>query len=172
IRTFSRSNDDFISTAFDLNLSIENAVSMISEQFKHLGIKLTYELEKSIPMITGNTFKFEQVILNLLTNSKGAVMERKNENEGNYKMEIGIRSYVENQLIIVEVLDNGIGISNEDINNIMLPFYTTKDAGKGTGLGLSISYQIIKELGGAIEISSKILEGTQIKLVIDNQSRR
>jgi PAS domain S-box-containing protein len=70
VRAFSRSHDDYILTAFDINTSIENAVSMTREQFKHLGINLNLQLDKEIPQIVGNTLKFEQVIVNLLINSK------------------------------------------------------------------------------------------------------
>jgi PAS domain S-box-containing protein len=167
IRAFSRSHDDYISIAFDINSSIENAASMLAEQFKYLGINLIIQLEKHIPLILGNTFKFEQVIINLLVNAKDAVMEKKSKQEEYFDMITGIRSYTENQLIIIEVTDNGIGISNDDIHNIMLPFYTTKDEGKGTGLGLSICYQIIKEMNGSIEISSDPAHGTKIKLGMD-----
>jgi PAS domain S-box-containing protein len=164
IRAFSRSHDDYILTSFDINLSIENAASMIMEQFKHLGITLNLQLEKQIPQILGNTYKFEQVIVNLLINAKDAVIEMKNKNEEYNEMIVGIRSFQEDRSIIVEISDNGIGISNEDIHNIMLPFYTTKDEGKGTGLGLSICYQIIKEMKGIIDITSDKFKGTTIKL--------
>jgi len=167
IRAFSRSKDDYITSAFDVNFSIESAVSMITEQFNHLGITLNLHLEKKIPQIFGNTYQFEQVIINLLNNAKDAVIEKKIKIDGYSDLVVEIKSYQENQFIIVEVTDNGIGISNEDINNIMLPFYTTKDEGKGTGIGLSISYQIIKEINGNIEISSDSIEGTKIKLIID-----
>jgi signal transduction histidine kinase len=86
-------------------------------------------------------------------------------------MIVGIRSYQENQFIIVEVTDNGVGIKNEDINNIILPFYTTKDEGKGTGLGLSICYQIIKEMEGTIEITSEMLRGTKTKLILNSKRK-
>jgi PAS domain S-box-containing protein len=172
IRAFSRSHDDYVLSAFDINSSIGSAVSMIVEQFKHLGINLNLQLEKQIPEIFGNTYKFEQVIINLLNNAKDAVIEKKNQQEENYEIIVGIKSYLENQFIIVEVTDNGIGISHEDINNIILPFYTTKDEGKGTGIGLSICYQIIKEMNGNIEITSDSLEGTKIKLVLDTQKRK
>lgn len=171
IRAFSRSHDDYIPTAFDINSSINNAISMIAEQFNHLGITLNIQLEEGIPQIFGNTYKFEQVIINLLVNSKDAVIELKNKYKEYPDMVIGIRSYQEDQSVIVEVTDNGIGIRNEDINKIMLPFYTTKDEGKGTGLGLSISYQIIKEMNGIIEITSEILRGTKIKLFLDSQKK-
>ncbi|MCK9220346.1 MAG: PAS domain S-box protein [Bacteroidales bacterium] len=172
IRSFSRSHDDYLLTAFDINYSIENAVSMILEQFKYLGINLNLQLEKQIPQLFGNTYKFEQVIVNLLVNAKDAVVDKKNKQEENTEMIVGIKSYQENQFLIVEVTDNGIGITNDDINNIILPFYTTKDEGKGTGLGLSICYQIIKEMNGIIEITSDKLNGTKIKIVLDSQKQK
>ncbi|MDP1795696.1 MAG: HAMP domain-containing sensor histidine kinase, partial [Daejeonella sp.] len=153
----------------DINSSIENAVSMISEQFKHLAINLNLQLEKQIPQISGNTYKFEQIILNLLANAKDAMIEKKRKQKEYFEMIVGIRSYQENQFIIVEVTDNGIGISNDDINNIILPFYTTKDEGKGTGLGLSICYQIVKEMGGTLEITSDIFHGTKFKIILTIQ---
>jgi PAS domain S-box-containing protein len=167
IRAFSRSHDDYVLSAFNINTSIGNATSMIAEQFKHLGIKLVLQLEKKIPPLFGNSIKFEQVIVNLLLNAKDAVIDNRTKREGNVSMVVGIRSYLEHHHIIVEVTDNGIGISAIDLNNIMLPFYTTKDEGKGTGLGLSICYQIIKEMNGSIEISSDPVHGTKIKLVMD-----
>jgi len=171
IRAFSRSHDDYVLIAFDINSSIRSAVSMIAEQFKYLGINLNLQLEEQIPQIFGNTYQFEQVIINLLVNAKDALIEKKSRQEESFEMNVGIRSFQENQFLIVEITDNGIGIVNEDINNIILPFYTTKDEGKGTGLGLSICYQIIKEMNGTIEITSDRFFGTQIKLVLDIQKK-
>jgi len=167
VRAFSRNHDDYIATAFDINLSIQNAVSMISEQLKHLAIDLQLYLEQKPPSITGNTFKFEQVVLNLLTNAKDALMERKSKNSNSPAMFIEIKSYFENHFFVIEITDNGTGISEEDIEHIMLPFYTTKDTGKGTGLGLSISYQIIKEMNGTIEISGNMYHGTTFRIILD-----
>ena len=167
VRAFSRSHDDYVLTAFDINASIENAASMIAEQFKHLGINLSLILDKQIPQLIGNTYKFEQVIVNLLTNAKDAVIEKKNRQEGFSDLLVSIQTFQENHFLIVEIADNGIGIVNDDLHNIMLPFYTTKEEGKGTGLGLSISYQIIKDMGGTIDIASNKLTGTIIKLVLN-----
>jgi len=171
VRAFSRSHDDYILTGFDINSSINNAVSMISEQYKHLAISLNLQLEENLPFIIGNTFKFEQVILNLLSNAKDALLEKKSKQSASFDMFIGIRSCQENQRVIIEMTDNGSGISKEDIEHIMLPFYTTKDAGKGTGLGLSISYQIIKEMNGTIEIASVISYGTIFKIILEIQNK-
>jgi len=171
IRAFSKSNDDYILTAFDINSSIENAVSMIAEQFKYLAINLNLQLEENLPSIIGNTFKFEQVILNMLSNAKDALLEKKSKQTSGFEMFIAIRSFIEDQRLIVEIADNGTGISEDDIEHIMLPFYTTKDTGKGTGLGLSISYQIIKEMNGTIEIKGNAFLGTTFKIVLKIQKK-
>lgn len=172
IRAFSRSHDDYVLAAFNINSSIENAVSMIQQQYKHMGITLDLNLDKEIPQIVGNTYKFEQVIVNLLANAKDAVVEKKTLQQEYTQMNVGIRSYTENHSIVVEVTDNGIGIHDDDLNNVMLPFYTTKEEGKGTGLGLSICYQIIKEMGGTIEIRSSKDSGTNIKLELEIQKKK
>ena len=165
VRAFARSQDDYIPTAFNVNSSIVNASSMIVEQFKHHGINLNLQLEPKIPQIVGNTYKFEQVILNLLANAKDAVIEKHSKKQ-DVEMLVGIRSWHENQCIFVDVTDNGTGISKDDINNVLLPFFTTKEEGKGTGLGLSICYQIMKEMKGTIEITSDSMLGTRFQLVL------
>ena len=164
IRAFSRSHDDYVPTVFNVNLSIENAVSMISEQFKYLGIDLDIILDEMNPSIPGNTFKFEQVMINLLNNSKDAVMEKHSTQDSLFRMCIKIISYLNDNSLVVEVIDNGIGINAADIHNVMLPFFTTKDEGKGTGLGLSICYQIIKEMDGSIEVQSQQNIGTTVRM--------
>ena len=89
-----------------------------------------------------------------------------------FEMYIGVRSYEENERIFIDITDNGIGISHDNIKNIMLPFYTTKEEGKGTGLGLTICYQIIKEMGGIIDVSSEEFGGTKVKIILDPQRRK
>ncbi|MEI7423559.1 MAG: PAS domain S-box protein [Prolixibacteraceae bacterium] len=172
VRAFSRSSDDYLFSDFDINKSIENATSMILEQFKHLEIALDLQLEQRLPSIVGNTFQFEQVIINLLANAKDAVLDKKNSQEDSFEMTIGIKTHLSDQKLVVEVTDNGIGILNEDKNKIMLPFYTTKEEGKGTGLGLTICYQIIKEMGGIIDVSSEEFGGTKVKIILDPQRRK
>jgi PAS domain S-box-containing protein len=172
IRAFSRNHDDYVFSIFDINQAVDNAVSMITEQFRHLGIALLLQLDRAIPGIYGNTYKFEQVIVNLLINAKDAVLEKKSPGEEFPGMKIEIRSFKSDNSIIVEVADNGIGIRDDDINNVILPFYTTKEEGKGTGLGLAICYQIIKEMNGVIEIISSRSSGTRIRITIDLKDQR
>jgi len=116
--------------------------------------------------VAGNPYRFEQVMVNMLNNAKDAIEEKRKKNFEKFTKRIDINtSRIDNQ-IIIEIKDNGIGIKSEDIDKVLLPFFTTKVPGQGTGLGLSISYGIIKELGGEIDIKSQTLEGTTILLKI------
>jgi PAS domain S-box-containing protein len=169
VRTFSRDQDDFVQADFEINASIQNSISMISEQFSHKEIDLSFHPDKSIPILTGNGYRFEQVILNMLINAKDAIEEKKKRNGGKFKKKIEISTTLKDKLIIVEIKDNGTGIAPEDIDKVLLPFFTTKAPGKGTGLGLSISYGIIKELGGEIGIQSDQKSGTTISIKIPVQ---
>jgi len=172
VRTFSRDQDDFVQKPFDINLSINNCISMISEQMNHHDIKLSYKKSDDIPTINGNTYRFEQVILNLLINAKDAIEEKNKDLGKTFKKKIDISSDLSDNQIIIEIKDNGIGINQKDIDKVLLPFFTTKAPGQGTGLGLSISYGIIKELGGEIDVQSKPNQGTSVLIKIPVQETK
>jgi len=172
VRTFSRQNDDYILGNFNVNDSIRNAVSMVSEQFKHKGINLILTLDENIKTPIGNTYKFEQVILNMIINAKDAIEEKKKHLQKDFNKTIEITSYADIKNIFVEVKDNGIGIDPDKIDKVFLPFYTSKETGTGTGLGLSISFGIIKDMQGNIEVQSKLQKGTTIKITIPAETKR
>ncbi len=164
VRVFSRSQEDAIFSSFDVNESIRNAISMISEQFSHKLIELELVTTDPLPLAYGNTYQFEQVILNLLINSKDAIEELESQVGKSFEKRIGIKSYLCGKQLVIEVKDNGIGIKPEELEKIMLPFYTTKEAGKGTGLGLSITFGIIKEMKGEISFQSEPNKGTRVTI--------
>jgi len=166
VREFSRNQEGYTFTQFNINESILNALTMVSEQFKIAGIKLITELEENLPQVEGNTYKFEQVMLNLVLNSKDALLEKKATLGEPYPMFIKITTRCDSKKINICVEDNGSGIKDEHKDKIFQPFYTTKDTGKGTGLGLSISYSLIREIKGEIDIRSKINIGTKFSITI------
>lgn len=167
VRDFSRSHEGYILSLFNINDSIHNALSMVSEQFRIKGIELELNLDENLPLINGNIYKFEQVILNFISNARDAILEKKNKTGQSYnRMSVSISTSHDRNNVYVLVKDNGIGISKENLKKVMQPFYTTKETGKGTGLGLSISYGIIKEMDGKIEIESEPMEGTTVNVTI------
>jgi PAS domain S-box-containing protein len=166
VRAFSKDHDDYIQSSFNINESIRNAKSMISEQFKHKGIHLVLNLDGKLPHPVGNTYKFEQVIVNLIINAQDAIEEKENILKTDFTKVVEIFTYLEDRHVCVEVKDNGIGIESNDIDKVMLPFYSTKKEGIGTGLGLSISFGIIRDMNGTLEIQSERLKGTTIRIMI------
>ena len=165
VRTFSRDQDNFVPVGFDVTESIRNARSLVSEQYKKLGIDVVTEFGAISYCPVGNTYKFEQVILNLLSNARDAIAEKRDESADISTGVISIRAFQTDLELIVTVNDNGKGISPENLSHVMQPFFTTKDAGKGTGLGLSISYGIIGEMGGQIKMESIQGQGTTILII-------
>jgi signal transduction histidine kinase len=68
--------------------------------------------------------------------------------------------------ILVEFIDTGTGIRQEDLPKIFEPFFTTKQQGRGTGLGLSVAYGIVEEHRGRIEVESQMGVGTNFKVFL------
>ncbi len=65
-----------------------------------------------------------------------------------------------NGIVIVTITDTGHGIAEENVIKVFDPFFTTKEVGKGTGLGLAMCYNIIKQHGGEIYLTSNMQQGT------------
>jgi polar amino acid transport system substrate-binding protein len=101
--------------------------------------------------------QLKQVLINLLINSIDAVKTR----EG---ARIELSAYPKAPYVVLEVKDNGIGISEEDIKQIFEPFFTNRQS--GTGLGLSIAHQMIEENGGHISAQSSLGEKTTMTLYL------
>ena len=125
---------------------------------------------EQMQIIRQNT-RFKQVMLNLLSNAKDAVLAMESnipvavpEEENTFQKKVVIRSNENEKEVLLKVEDNGIGISQSVKTNIFLPFFTTKKFGDGTGLGLSIAYGIIKEMNGSIELIEA--ENTIFKVII------
>ena len=166
VRTFSRDQDGYINAEFNINDSIKNAISLISEQYVNHGILLNSALTENLVKLVGNTYKFEEVILNILSNAMHAVEHRKKSEGINFFGEININSYQQNDRIIVDVIDNGCGIPEHILSKIIQPFFTTKEEGKGTGLGLSIAFGIIKDMNGTIDFTSTVGSGTRVRVAL------
>jgi len=68
--------------------------------------------------------------------------------------------------VVVEVIDNGVGIPPENLPKIFEPFFTTKEIGKGTGLGLAVCYGILTEHGGSLDVQSTVGVGTTFTITL------
>jgi two-component system, NtrC family, sensor kinase len=171
VRTFSRDQSRASLQKINPNSVIENAIMLVKTQYNNHHVKLNKDLEKNIGFTIGNAFQLEQVMMNLLSNAKDAVEEKAEMISSDYEKEISVKTYQQENLIYMEVQDNGTGIDEETLAKIFDPFYTTKSAEKGTGLGLSISYGIVKEMNGDIEVESKKGEFTLMRIILPEQKK-
>ena len=154
MREFVKSNTKQVA-ATDLNELIQDAVSLCLPELKLGNIALTLQLQSPLPLINVDKIQIEQVIINLIRNSVDA-FDSCLENQ---QKEISIDSLLTlNEGIEVRVKDNGPGIPDDQQQQILMPFYTTKT--EGMGMGLSICCSIIEAHGGYLKFNSKVGKGT------------
>ena len=167
IRMFSRAQKPLAFEAVDVNDVINNALLMVQTQYQTHNIQIEVDLANTPCRVTGDKFKLEQVVLNLLSNAKYAVDEKERRtNSDSYMKQIQIKSWIKDQYVGFNVRDNGIGIKPDNIEKIYDPFFTTKSEDKGTGLGLSIAYGFIKDILGDIKVDSQEGEYTLFEITI------
>jgi two-component system NtrC family sensor kinase len=138
----------------DINHCLKIAHTLTKSQLSS-GCDISMELQPVSKVMASET-KLGQVFLNLLVNASQAVEAGKGK--------ICLRSFESNRQVVVEVQDNGCGISEENLDKLFTPFFTTKPVGEGTGLGLSISFGIIQELQGRLEVTSELGQGAKFQV--------
>ena len=160
LRTFSRLDDAEFSKT-DVHEGIDSTVRLLSRYYSAGNLTLTRDYG-NLPLIDAFVGQLNQVWLNLLVNAAQAVGERTGQ--------VAVRTFTDNDYIVVEISDSGTGIAPEHLNRIFEPFFTTKTVGEGTGLGLSISFGIIAQHRGAITVESNLNNGTifTVRLPVDN----
>lgn len=129
----------------DVHQGLESTLTILGHKLKR-GITVTRDYDRSLPTICAYGSELNQVWTNLIDNAIDAM-----GGEG----KIWIRTARENNCLLVEITDNGPGISLEIQERIFEPFFTTKQVGQGTGLGLVISYRIVDKHKGDIRFFSQ-----------------
>ncbi len=164
LRTFGE-QPGFKTERIHINEPIMDVISIIRYQLSLDNIELKLELNETLPPILAHKNGLGQVVYNLLTNAHEAINESKKAAGRSGHHLIQIRSFLEDNKVILAVSDTGIGILATHLARIYEPFFTTKATGQAKGLGLSISNQIIREFGGRIVVESEIHKGTTFKVI-------
>jgi PAS domain S-box-containing protein len=139
----------------DIHDGLESTLTLVHHQIKNR-IRVHKDYGK-LPAIYCYPNQLNQVFMNVLVNSSQAI-----EGEG----DIYIKTFNEDDKVIVEIRDTGRGILPEHLERIFDPGFTTKGAGVGTGLGLSIVYQIIEDHHGQIKVESEENKGTTVRIAL------
>ena len=158
LKLFSRSEDTPGARA-DLARVIHSTTRMLNNELSHRA-NLVLDLI-DVPPVSGDEARLGQVLTNLLVNAMQALPER-NQDEN----ELRVRLRYARDRVVLEVIDNGVGIAPEVQSRIFDPFFSTKDVGEGTGLGLSICHSIVTGLGGCMEVDSRPGVGTTFRMLL------
>ena len=165
IRTFSRKRG-FSFQKIDLNLCLLNAIDLINNQVKSSDTEIIFNLDDTIPQIFGDNLSLEQLFINLILNSRDAIIQ-KTGTSADYQGCIKIQTAYNDSAVTLKIEDNGCGIPQDILSRIWTPFFTTKQKGKGTGIGLSLSHRIIKEHGAEVDIQTSD-QGTTFRLTFNS----
>ena len=163
---FSRKNREGFQYV-DIHAGINDTLAVLGHELKD-GVQIHTDYGP-VGEIGADLQQLNQVFMNLLSNAIYAVKVK--QEDGATCGNIWIKTYDNEDRIIISVRDDGIGIPADIRDRIYDPFFTTKDIGEGTGLGLNISYRIIQDHGGTMELESAENEGTTFTITLPKKER-
>jgi signal transduction histidine kinase len=128
----------------DVTAGLDNTLTILGHRMK--GVSVGREYEENLPKVQGNGGELNQVWTELIDNAADAVDGRGN---------ITLRAFARDGRVVVEVVDDGPGITREAQGHVFEPFYTTKEVGAGTGLGLDVVRRTVVAHGGVVSVQSE-----------------
>jgi len=139
----------------NLNLILNDVLASVEARCKENNIKIIREIPEELSPIHIDKQKIENAFMNFISNSIEAMTE-------GGELSIKVSEDKVNNEMIINIIDTGEGIPEENMDKILEPFFTTKD--EGVGLGMGLAYQTIKLQGGRFKIESKEGIGTKVEI--------
>jgi PAS domain S-box-containing protein len=162
LKDYARQDLTDMNQKIDINDVVKTSVNLVINKIKKSTYYHTFQYYPNALMVKGNFQRLEQIIINVLINACEALTDM--------SQKISVQTYPNDTLewAVVEISDQGVGISEQALKTLFDPFFTTKRDNGGTGLGMAVSRGIIEEHGGKIIYSSEPGKGTicRIKLPI------
>ena len=154
----------------DLNALINGLQPMLRRLIEG-DIRLSLDLAPSVPDVNADPGQLEQVIVNLVINARDAmplggevrIMTACSDLGAEEAQSLGLTG---GTYVVLDVADDGSGMTQETKEHIFEPFFTTKATGKGTGLGLATVYGIVEQAGGSIALDTAVGRGTSIAVYL------
>ena len=147
----------------DLEETINAAVQILQDSIHRRGIQLHVDCVSAPAQVRIRESQFHQMVVNLVKNSIEAIDEFTPSGVSNGPPEIHIRSYVEDEFLVIDVIDNGVGIDPKDLKDIFASGHTTKDTGSGLGLHSAANY--VASVGGSLEaLSDGVGKGATVRV--------
>lgn len=166
LRDYARERPPDLSQSIDLNGVVKSATALLGNIIRKSTNRFSVQYREDLPTVSGDPQRLEQVVINLIQNACQALADA---DKG-----VSVRTYYarEPHAVVVEVADEGVGMSASELPRITDPFYTTRKDSGGTGLGLSISSSIIDAHGGMLEFESSPGQGTTARVVLPITAKR
>ncbi|WP_300452232.1 ATP-binding protein [Accumulibacter sp.] len=142
----------------DIGKILQAVVTLLDARIRKYTDVFSLDLPASLPAVRGNVQQLEQVFINVIVNALEALPERSRA------VRVSARADSEGSRVVVQVEDQGRGISEDVMAQIGDPFFTTKAESGGTGLGLSISSSIVDRHGGILRFESNHEQGTTVSI--------
>lgn len=152
---FSRTDTDSV-TEVDLRQAIEFSLKLLQPMLQQVTVTLDFQ---PIPNIQFVSNELNQLLLNILINATQAC-----ETVRSRAPAISIGLYPTESHVVLQITDNGCGMSEETRSKMFDAFYTTKPVGTGTGIGMSIVLQILQKHHSIIQVTSELDAGTHISI--------
>jgi signal transduction histidine kinase len=139
----------------NVNQLVEEVLNFFKSRCTQGGVELICSLSPNLPGVDADPSQLNQVVMNLIVNALQAMPQGG---------DLRIQTLCEENQVLLIVEDTGIGMSDEVLEKIFTPFFTTKEVGEGTGLGLPVVHGIIASHGGSVRVKSKVSQGTRFEI--------
>ncbi len=158
LKSYARQTPAEMDQKVHLNQVVESAYTLTRNLINKATENFSLSLAPELPFFRGNIQRIEQVVVNLLINACEALPERSRA--------IEVKTYhrPESQEVVLEVRDEGVGMSPETLSRVTDPFFTTKRDSGGTGLGISVSAGIVEVHGGNMQFMPNPGEGVTVRV--------
>jgi signal transduction histidine kinase len=146
----------------DVNALVRETVALLQPSFQQHRVRVVCALAEALPWLSADRGSLQRVLINLLNNALDAM-----GTGGTVTITTGEElSAAARAGVVLEVTDTGAGMSPELVTKLFSLFTTTKEPGKGSGLGLAISQEIVQAHGGSIDITSRVGQGTTVRIIL------
>jgi signal transduction histidine kinase len=160
LKNYARKDHGDVKQDLDINLVIRDSISIIDNEIKKHTKKFLVTLKDNLPTVKGVHRRLEQVIVNLIQNACQAL---ESPDKGVF---VSTNFDPSTNSIIVSIRDEGVGMDQETMDNILQSFYTTKHNKGGTGLGLVVTSRIVKDHNGELQFKSEPGKGTLAQIIL------
>ena len=163
---FSRTGSAAEFTGVDIHRILDDTLQLLEPQLRRSQIEIVRNYGNELAQVHGNSVKLQQVFTNLILNARDSI------SNGNGRITLSTCNGDDDDSLVVEVADTGVGIAPDDVAKIYDPFFTTKGVGRGTGLGLAVTYGIVQEHSGHISVASVPGRGTTFRITLPTNDPR